>query len=288
MTKKAQFIIPTILIKESSANPMNAVRLLAGGLGRTANKVRAHTGKNWQLSDIDVISNSKGIGNLRGNLRALTEDARAIQNSAKFSKERDLLAQQIRRMRGAGLQGSWGKGSKDTITRFTKNKNTGLSSLDKADSMPLAQRNSSISQNTGAQQVNQSGPSMRQAKGRVVEPVSQRATPQVSGSSPAPASASAPSKAVDEFTDLPGDMAYKPGVLSRVLGSTGGRIGLPIATGAAGYGFGSSSGYDEGFGQGSLSAQQMAAIQAMQAQQQARQMYDNQGFLDRLMGNNPF
>jgi hypothetical protein len=32
----------------------------------------------------------------------------------------------------------------------------------------------------------------------------------------------------------------------------------------------------------------MAAIQAMQAQQQARQMYDNQGFLDRLMGNNPF
>jgi hypothetical protein len=110
----------------------------------------------------------------------------------------------------------------------------------------------------------------------------------VSGSSPAPASASAPSKEVDTFTDLPGDMVYKPGLINRALSSTAGRVALPVATGAVGYGFGNSSGYDEGFGQGSLSAQQMAAIQAMQAQQQARQMYDNQGFLDRLMGRNPF
>jgi len=82
--------------------------------------------------------------------------------------------------------------------------------------------------------------------------------------------------------------AYSPGLINRALSSTAGRVAAPVVTGAVGYGFGNSSGYDEGFGQGSLSAQQMAAIQAMQAQQQARQMYDNQGFLDRLMGNNPF
>ena len=85
---------------------------------------------------------------------------------------------------------------------------------------------------------------------------------------------------------------YSPGLINRALSSTAGRVAAPIATGAAGYGFGSSSGYDEGFGQGTLSAQQMAAIQAMQMQQQlrdqARNTYDSQGFLDRLMGNNPF
>ena len=73
-----------------------------------------------------------------------------------------------------------------------------------------------------------------------------------------------------------------------LLNSKYGKYLPAVATGAAGYGFGNSRGYDEGFGQGSLSAQQMAAIQAMQAQQQARQMYDNQGFLDRLTGRNPF
>jgi hypothetical protein len=124
------------------------------------------------------------------------------------------------------------------------------------------------SQRTAANTAPQLDPSnpMRQAKGRVVEPLSQR---------------TAANTAAESTT-------YSPGAINRFLSSTIGRVALPVATGAAGYGFGNSSGYDEGFGQGALSAQQMAAIQAMQAQQQARQMYDNQGFLDRLMGNNPF
>jgi len=258
MTKKAQFIIPNVFIKEAFGAGITRGGLMqVGQLLTRANKGPVTASLTRALQS----------GVRRGNpvdpstVRTLFKDLRAA-GATRGSVSRNELAAKLRALRA---------GKTTPKTSAPPKPNT--ASVDESASFryPLSQRTAA---NTA--------PQMRQAKGRVANPTNE-ANPQVSGSSPAPSKTTAA-----DFNDLPSEMTYKPGLINRALSSTAGRVALPIATGAAGYGFGNSSGYDEGFGQGSLSAQQMAAIQAMQAQQQARQMYDNQGFLDRLMGNNPF
>lgn len=66
------------------------------------------------------------------------------------------------------------------------------------------------------------------------------------------------------------------------------RIATPAGVGVGGYFLGRGQGYDKGMNEGELMAQQLAEIQAVRMQQQARDVYQNQGLIDRVMGRNPF
>jgi hypothetical protein len=241
MTKKAQFIIPNVFIKEAFGAGITRGGLMqVGQLLTRANKGPATASLHRALQS----------GVRRGNpieevaVKPLFKELRAA-GTTRGSVSRNELAAKLRAVRA-------GK---------TTPKTSAPPPLPKTSTPPPLPNTASVEESALFRY-----------------PLSQRT-----------AANTAPQMRQADY--LPSEMAYKPGLLNRAnraLSSTTGRVALPIATGAVGYGFGNSSGYDEGFGQGSLSAQQMAAIQAMQAQQQARQMYDNQGFLDRLMGNNPF
>lgn len=83
-----------------------------------------------------------------------------------------------------------------------------------------------------------------------------------------------------------------PGIFDRMVNSP---YRKPLLVGGMGLGMyglgrtqGSAVGHQTGLNEGLLTAQQMAALQAMQMQQQARDTYANQGILDRVMGRNPF
>ena len=214
MTKKAQFIIPTILIKESNLIKEANLITATGQLLTRASKGPVTASIHRALQS----GVNKGIPINSSTARTLFKDLRAA-GTTRGSVSRNELAAKLRALRA----------------------------------------------------------------GKTPPPL-----PKTPAATPPPLPKTPTTTALATPTTAAESAAYSPGLINRALSSTAGRVALPVATGAIGYGFGNSRGYDEGFGQGSLSAQQMAAIQAMQAQQQARQMYDNQGFLDRLTGRNPF
>jgi hypothetical protein len=248
MTKKAQFIIPNVFIKEAFGAGMTRGLMQVGQLLTRANKApsaRSLTRAAWS----SAVRGGEGLDfkTARGLLDKIN-----TAGTTRGSAARNELAAKLRAVRAGKTPPPLPKTPAATPRRV-------------GGQLP---KGTEVTTPVGDKLRTMQGP----LKTKAVD------TPQVT---PAATPPPLPTTAAESA-------AYSPGLINRALSSTAGRVALPAATGAVGYGFGNSSGYDEGFGQGSLSAQQMAAIQAMQAQQQARQMYDNQGFLDRLMGNNPF
>lgn len=82
--------------------------------------------------------------------------------------------------------------------------------------------------------------------------------------------------------------ANQPGAFGQFMNSTAGKITTPAVAAAGAFGIGRSTGYSSGMEQGRLTEQQLSAIEAARMRNQYRDMYNNQGFFDRLMGNNPF
>ena len=251
MTKKAQFIIPSTFIKEA-----NRGRLIMAGIrgGRRA-----------------ISSATKGVNPVR---------VRRPISSQIIAGKKPVVTQ------GTGVGASNPNSSAiEELANLSTPKGYELGKILTRTPRTAAQASRRLAAERATQM------SAKKIKGEAIRS-GLKEKRIVSGSSPAatptPLPTTPTTTALVTPTTAAESAAYSPGLINRALSSTAGRVALPVATGAVGYGFGNSSGYDEGFGQGSLSAQQMAAIQAMQAQQQARQMYDNQGFLDRLMGNNPF
>lgn len=268
MTKKAHFIIPTVLIKQA-APKIPAVDRVLKQLTQQAARSGPFTRNSTEfLTPTGLIQPGSTMFNTRTGAQILDkvdELEQLAKNTAKGSEQRAALAKELRSVRNSI--------TKPTTTWANQIRpGSAPSAVSRAAALNLK---SPVTALAGTlDDAGKALASVTDDAGKALAGTADDAAKAVSPTAVQTAAAKEPNKYLE---DLKGFLRTRTG-----------RIAAPSAAAIGGLMYGRSGGYDKGFGEGTLAAQQMAAIQAMQMQQQARQMYDNQGIIDRVMGRNPF
>lgn len=260
MTKKAHFIIPTVLIKESNITSAAGRFVLKSPAGRAARFFGFADDFTPTVSEMNRIGTSAlpGTGSLTTNIPG-------ISNAAELKL--GTLADDAARLKATA-----------TPVKAPGKSNIGFGMFGTRSKLKI--RNAPV-----LQQILDSAADAANPAARALASATDDAAKAVAGTADDAAKAVSPTAVQTAAAKEPNKYLED---LKGFLRTRTGRIAAPSAAAIGGLMYGRSGGYDKGFGEGTLAAQQMAAIQAMQMQQQARQMYDNQGIIDRVMGRNPF